>query len=158
MPLVNPAFRAGGDISPSRFVAISSAADFTVVAAGASTTVRPFGISQDGSKFPQTNDGWGSGASTVAAETGDQLTVFGLGEVCLLDVDNSGTLAAPAISPGDYLISKADGQGVKWTTNGTGGSTADAPSLIGAIALEAPIAGVGSSLIRVQVVCFYHTP
>jgi hypothetical protein len=156
MPLVNPAFRAYGNINPSSFVSIYGSADFTVQAAGAG--VRTFGIAQDGSKYPQTADGWGSGAVTYAAEDGDQLAVFGLGEVCLLDVDNSGTAAAPAISPGDYLIAKSNGQGIKWTTTATGGNTADTPSLIGAIALEAPIASSASSLIRVQVVCFSHTP
>lgn len=148
MPLVNPAFRAYGNINPSRFVSIYTSADFTVQVAGSGA--RSIGISQDGSKFPQTADGWGSGASTVAAEDGDQLTIFGLGEVCLLDVDNTSS----NITAGSFLMPKTDGsgQGVLST------SAADTPAYVGAIALEAPIAGNSSSLIRVQVVNFSHTP
>jgi hypothetical protein len=222
MPLVNPAFRAVGSISPARFVAPASTADFSVMSAGvslagcvttntsASVTVpantipngslvsgtgipagafvlygggtttlvlsaaatasgtvaltffgKPIGISQDGSKFPQTEDGWGSGATTVAAEDGDQLLVYGLGEVCLLEVDSSGTASpassAPPIVAGDWLVPNSSGKGVKFTTNGGNGIGDNLPTHVGAIALESPTTGSGSSLIRVQVVNFTVT-
>jgi len=219
MPLVNPAFRAVGSISPARFVAPAGNADFSVASAGivttgntsTSTTIsnipipngicngsqvvgsgvpagayvvsgggtasvvisaatttsltgtaltffgKPIGISQDGSKFPQTEDGWGSGATTVAAEDGDQLLVYGLGEVCLLEVDNSASSAAPAIVAGDWLVPNSLGKGVKFTTNGGNGAADNLPVHVGAIALENPTASSSSSLIRVQVVNFSFT-
>lgn len=140
MPLNNPSFRAGGSISPSRFVKIS--ADFTVIAATDAGTAL-MGIAQDGSKFPQTTDGWGSGASTVAAESGDQISIYGLGDVCLLEVDNS----TSNITFGALLSSGTAGIGVLAT------STAGL-KFVGAIALEAPPAANATALIRVQVLNF----
>jgi len=221
MPLVNPAFRAVGSISPARFVSPAGNADFSVASSGIVTTGttatstsitaipvpngicngsqvvgsgvpagtyvvsgggtasivisaatsssltgtaltfygKPIGIAQDGSKFPQTADGWGSGASTVAAEDGDQLLVYGLGEVCLLEVDSSGgaSSAAPPIVAGDWLVTNSVGQGVKFTNNSGNGAADNLPTHIGAIALEAPTSASSSSLIRVQVVNFSFT-
>lgn len=219
MPLVNPAFRAVGSISPARFVSPAGNADFSVASSGIVTTGttatstsitaipvpngicngsqvvgsgvpagayvvsgggtasivissatstsltgtaltffgKPIGISQDGSKFPQTEDGWGSGATTVAAEDGDQLLVYGLGDVCLLEVDSSASSAAPAIVAGDWLVSNSVGKGVKFTTNGGNGVADNLPIHVGAIALENPTASSSSSLIRVQVVNFSFT-
>ena len=219
MPLVNPAFRAVGSISPARFVSPAGNADFSVASSGIVTTgntststtissipvpngicngsqvvgsgisagtyvvsgggtasivisaatgtsltgtaltffAKPIGISQDGSKFPQTEDGWGSGATTVAAEDGDQLLVYGLGDVCLLEVDNSANSAAPAIVPGDWLVPNSSGKGVKFTTNGGNGIGDNVPVHVGAVALESPTTSSNNSLIRVQVVNFTVT-
>lgn len=86
MPLNNPSYRAGGDISPSRFVKFNTgsgnAADFVVVAA-AGATFPIMGVSQDGTKFPEVTDGFGAGSQTLAAASGDQVGVYGLGDVCL---------------------------------------------------------------------------
>lgn len=148
MPLNNPSYRAGGDISPSRFVKFTtgagSAADFVIVAA-AGATFPMMGISQDGSKFPHTSDGWGSGASAVAAESGDQISIYGLGDVCLLEVDNSGN----GILAGSLLSSDANGKGILST--GAAGNY-----FVGAIALERPPVSA-TALIKVQVVIFEHT-
>ena len=162
----NGAMVSGSGVPAGAYV-VSGGGTSTLTLSAATTTSltgttltfigKPIGIAQDGSKFPQTADGWGSGASTVAAEDGDQLTIFGLGEVCLLEVDNSGAPAAPAIAAGDWLVSDANGKGVKFNTNGTGGLGDNIPVHVGAIALEAPGSSTNSNLIRVQVVNFTFT-
>lgn len=150
-------WRARGNINPSRFVKIDTASDFGVLQCGAGE--RTIGIVPDGTKYPVVDAGFGSGASTVHAESGDPVRVYTSGEECLLEVNNAGTGAAPAISPGDFLISDANGRGIKWTTNnGSGGQTADTPSFIGAVALEAPSSGLSVAVIRVMVAYFSHTP
>ena len=140
MPLNNPSFRAGGDILPSRFVRIS--ADFTVIAA-INATFFPIGISQDGTKFPEATDGFGAGAQTIAAASGDQIRVFGASDTCLLEVDNTGS----NITFGTLLSAGAAGIGVLATNTA-------AVDFVGAIALEAPPAGLANALIRVQVTQF----
>jgi len=137
MPLNNPSFRAGGDIMPSRFVRIS--ADFTVIAA-INATFFPIGVSQDGTKFPEATDGFGAGAQTIAAASGDQVRVYGSGDVCLLEVNNAGS----TIVAGDRLSSTAAGVGVI-------AATAPGINFVGAIALETPPA-IDGALIRVQVI------
>lgn len=142
MPLNNPSFRAGGNILPSRFVRIS--ADFTVIAA-INATFFPIGISQDGTKFPEATDGFGSGTQTIAAESGDQVRIYGASDTCLLEVDNTGG----GITFGTLLSAGAAGIGV---------ASSDSASLdfVGAIALEAPPA-VANALIRVQVMQFVRS-
>jgi len=150
-------FQAKGNINPSRFVKIHTSSDFGVVQSGAGE--RTFGIVGDSTKYPQVASGFGSGANAYHAESGDPVRVYAQGEECLLEVNNAGTGAAPAISPGDFLISDENGRGIKWTTNnGSGGQTADTPSYVGAVALEAPTSSASVAVIRVMVAYFSHTP
>jgi len=89
--------KAGGDINPSRFV--TGNGSYTVVEANAADQ-KIVGISQEGTKVaPQT------GASTLAAEDGDQLRIFTAGDICLLEMDASGCTAW------DYLKPDNDGKG-----------------------------------------------
>jgi len=147
-------FMANGNISASRFVKIDSTADFKVIQCSASTD-RAIGVSTDATKYPQVDSGFGSGANAYVAEAGDRFRVYCPGEICLLEVVNSGTVPAPAISPGDLLIPDTNGRGIKWTTNASGGTSGGAlhgyVSQIGAIALEAPSSGLAVAVIRVMV-------
>ena len=102
MSAVQPRFTSSGNISPSRFVAISG--DSTAAQAGAG--VRTIGISQEGQKKPPL-----PGETNVyCAEAGDPFEVFGIGQECLLEL--GGTVTA-----GDPLKSDANGKGV--TASGT---------------------------------------
>lgn len=118
----NPGWVAGGDIRPSRFVKVSTAADHTVLEADANEAV--IGISHE-----STQDAPISGASANAAESGDQLTVYGIGRSCLLKIGSGGC------TRGDELKSDADGQGVTRATTGT------TLQHVGAIALESASEG-----------------
>lgn len=97
-------FIAGGDINPARFVSLATTANQTVNESnGGDTTV--IGISTEAAKAaPQT------GASTLAAESGDQVRVHMMGENCLLVIGAGGCTA------GDLLVPDADGKGVTATT------------------------------------------
>lgn len=110
---------AGGDINPSRFVRISTAANKTVLEADAGS--RTYGISQEGTQdTPLPN------ASTLAAAAGDQLRLYKRGEIALLEIGSGGCTA------GDALKSDGDGKGVTTTTNN---------DWVGAEALETAAAG-----------------
>jgi hypothetical protein len=128
----SPNFVAGGNILPSRFVKQSGA--YTVVQAGAATD-DIVGISQDGTRHPPgtaSDDG-------NAANTNDQIRVFGVGEICKLT-------AGAAVTTGNYLKSDASARGIPVTQ-------AEVTNVgVGAIALE-DAAGAGE-VIRVQVVLF----
>ena len=144
MPLNNPSFRAGDTILPSRFVTmfptgILTAADYTVFPSVATTSFI-LGVSQDGTKFPEATDGFGAGAQTIAAAVGDQIRVYGSGDVCLLEVNNAGS----TITAGTLLTATTAGVGVVVAT-GAG------IKFVGAVALETPPA-IDGALIRVQVV------
>jgi hypothetical protein len=102
-------FLAGGNISPRRFV-VQNTDDFTVVQSDATPGKPPAGVSQPGVQgAPGTpfDDGY-------AANDGDHVLVWGLGEQCDLDVgDNSG-------NPGTFLKPDANGRGVafEWDSSG----------------------------------------
>lgn len=126
-----PGMIAGGDIYPSRFVMVNTAADRSVV--GCTAGYRPFAISSAKGKWAITNpQGLLGGSSSTtpdkAAESGDNIELFGLGDLCLLEC--GGTVAA-----GDLL--EAAG-----TTTGIGrGITSSATRNFGAIALAAGTVG-----------------
>lgn len=138
--LVNPAFRAGGTINTSRFVKIDTTAgkDFQAVQASAASDGL-IGVSQDGSKRVPGVNSLTAGDVEIAAEAGDAIQIYGLGDVCLLDV---GTAAN--ISAGAELTADSDGKAV----------AATAGQYVGAIALENASKSTSSvgNLVRVQVV------
>lgn len=142
MPLNNPAFRAGGTIYPSRFVVISSGADFTVTQAVAAS--QPFGISQDGSKLAPGVQAL-TASDLYAAQSGDPIQVYGIGDVCLLEVGTAADITA-----GTRLSPDADGKGI---ANATG-------KWVGAIALEGASKSTASvfNLVTVQVLSPYLAP
>jgi hypothetical protein len=133
-----PNFIAGGDIYPSRFVMASTAADNTAL--GCTAGFAPIGISQVGSKVPITNpQGQLGGSSSVspdkAAESGDQIQIFGLGDICWLECGGT-------VTRGDLL------EAAGTTTNIGRGITSNVYRNYGAEALES---GTVGQLIRVQI-------
>jgi hypothetical protein len=102
-----PLLEAGGDIGVSVFVKLSTSAGHTALAAGANEQV--IGISQVGPKEPPGL----SGASALAAAAGDQLQIFGLGDICLLKAGSGGWTA------GDNLKAGTAGVGVVAASTGT---------------------------------------
>ncbi len=126
-----PSFVAGGTISPAVFVKIDTtagaASDHTVIQATAGSKIH--GISQEGMKRAP---GLPGSDTTIAAEVGNTLRVYGLGDECLLTLGGT-------ITHGDYL--KSDGSGF--------GVVASSTDEIGAVALESGASGVK---IRVQIV------
>jgi hypothetical protein len=123
-----PVFRAGGTIAPMRFVAIDATADHQVVQAGA--TGKPIGISQVGMKR---TPGLAGSDTNIAAEAGDAIAVFTLG-------DDVPLVAGAAVVRGNMLKPDADGKGIP---------TAVAADNAGAVALES--AGAADVIIRVQI-------
>lgn len=121
-------FRAGGTIQPSTFVKLSTSADNTVLAAGSGDL--PIGIATPSAKlvpaFSQTGE---------AADSGDSVTVFGLGEVCLLLAGSGG------LTHGDLVKSDSNGAGI----------TASGGDKVGAFCLSNASAG---NFARVQVAIF----
>lgn len=122
-----PNFRAGGNINPSSFVKVDTSADNQCLQAGAGE--HAIAISQAGTK-----DAPGiTGATAYAAQSGDNIEVFGQGELCNLLAGTGGFVR------GDFLKSDANGAGVTTTSSG---------DFVGAYALESAAAG---TLGRVQV-------
>lgn len=102
MPNTTPAFRAGGNILCNRFVSIDrstpTGTDFVVTQSVAAS--RPIGVSQDGSKRSPGVQSVTIADSLIAAEAGDPISIYGLGDVCNITVGeaaaiNAGTLLAP---------------------------------------------------------------
>lgn len=108
---------AGGDISPARFVYVSAA--FTVSQCTAITQT-PIGVATEATKDPPGL----TGASALAAEAGDQISVWPIGQMCKVS-------AGAAFSAGALLSTAADGQAI--TATGTG-------TVVAAIAFEAATA------------------
>ena len=116
---------ATGDIRPSRFVSMSTAADFTVAESNAGDWV--LGVSQMG-----TRDAPGlSGAGTDAAQPGENLHIFTNGQTACLECGTTITRA-------DILKPDGDGKAIIGTTG----------VYYGAQALES---GVSGDLIQVIV-------
>lgn len=133
---VSPQLVSGGNISPATFVKLSASADNTALQAGANEAV--IGISQPGTK-----DAPGlTGASAYAAEAGDNMQIFGLGDICLLKAGSGG------YTRGDRLKSDASGNGVPIAESGVAQN-------VGAIALESAAA---SEYGRVQIVILSVDP
>ena len=135
MPLNNPAFRAGDKIAPSTFVTISGTGDHVALQGKATSTEHIIGISQDGSKLAPI-----PGFDTsYAADAGDPIQIYGLGDVCLLAVGTAADIKA-----GELLGPDANGAGIK----------SAAGKNVGAIALEAASKTTDTkapNLVRVQV-------
>lgn len=110
----SPQLIAGGNILPASFVKVSTAADTTALQAGAGE--KTIGIVN---KYPRTRPNIDS-ATAYHAIAGDDIELFGLGDICLLKIGTGGC------TRGDYLKSDASGSGV---TAGTG-------EFAGAIALQ----------------------
>lgn len=104
MPLYNPAFIAGGDIKPARFVRITG--EFTISQCSAST--QPIiGVSQEGTfSPPNLATLLGGTESGLAASEGQSLKVFGLGDVCMIFAGTGGVTA------GTKVKSDSDGKAV----------------------------------------------
>ncbi len=114
-------FRASANISPSRFVKVSGAK--TVAQTGANEEI--LGVAQEGSNKAPLQDL----VSTVyAAETGQSLSVYSEGELCLVE-------AGGTINAGNLLESDANGKAVAATLTGT------TIRNYGAVALEGGAAG-----------------
>lgn len=115
--------RATGNISPSRFVKLVTAAD-SVGQSGTNEAI--YGISQE---FPRAAPV--EGASAYAAAAGEELMVYTAGddEGCLLEIGSGG------ITLGVMLTSDTDGKGIALA------STAATLFNVGAIALETGSAG-----------------
>ncbi len=128
-----PAFIASGTIQPSTFVTIDPNNDLSVLQCGANGQV--IGIAQVGDNFPP---GVGTG-NQQAAVAGEQIQIFSVGDVCLLQTGTASGLTRGAFVKSDFL-----GNGVAGTADG---------SQVGAVALESCNAG---EQCLVQVVIFVH--
>ena len=129
MPFEYHSMVSGGDVRPSRFIKVSTAADYTCLEADANEAV--IGISTNA-----TRDAPIPNADTDAAEAGDDLHYHPIGSVCQLEL-------AGTVTRGDEIKSDADGKGVVRATTGT------TLQNFGAIALES---GVSGEFIQVLVV------
>jgi len=99
------AVKAGGDINPSRFV-IGGAADHTVLEGTAAAT-NVVGVSGEGTQdAPQT------GASALAAESGDHFQMHPFGDEALIETGG-------VVVRWTYGASDADGKAVTATTGQT---------------------------------------
>ena len=103
-----PKFRANGTIAPAVFVKIDTTADNMVVQATAGSKIS--GVSQEGMKR---TPGLPGSDTTIAAVAGDEIDVFGPGDVCMLT-------AGAAVVRGDYLKSDANGLALPTTVGGGG--------------------------------------
>lgn len=104
---VVPQLIAGGNISPSTFVKVSTAANKTCLQAGANERV--VGVSQVGVKDPPGV----SGASAYAAVAGDTVQLFGKDDICPVLVGSGG------VTRGANVKSDASGAAVLSATTGT---------------------------------------
>ena len=128
----SPSLIAGGNISPSTFVKLSTSADNTGLQAGANDP--PIGISGVGTKQPPGV----TGSDAYHAHSGEAIELFGCGDICLLLAGSGG------FTRGDRLKSDASGAGVTEASSG-------AIQNVGAIALESTTSGAYG---RVQVLFF----
>lgn len=103
-----PRLRAGGNITTASFVKVSTAAPHTCLQAGANEEV--IGISQEGTKYPQGLQGL---SNTYAAESGDGIQLFGLGDICRIRAGSGG------FTKGLNLKSDTNGDAVPVATTGT---------------------------------------
>jgi hypothetical protein len=97
-----PSFKAGGNISPCRFVKITGAMTVSQCVAGE----RGVGVSQEGLKDVPIP---GNNSSGFAAVATDPVGVFVAGEMALVEV-------AAATTAGQYLKSDVNGRGTPTST------------------------------------------
>lgn len=133
-----PNLIAGGSIHPSRFVTIDTGHNDTCAVATANAKI--IGITMEGTNYPPLSD---LSLDGHAADEGDYVKLYGLGDVCLLE-------AGDVITAGDRLKSDSTGRGVPIATTGT------TIQHIGAIALEA--AAAAGAMIRVLIVMYSERP
>ncbi len=107
MPNTPPNLMANGNIYPCRFVKLDTSADFKVIQATANSDI--LGVSQEGSNYPPLSD---LSVSAYAAQAGQNIRLFGDGDVCLVT-------AGGVITRGDKLKSDANGKAVSIATTGT---------------------------------------
>lgn len=136
MPFESIPMIAGGDIRPSRFVKISTAADNTVLEADANE--KCFGIATEA-----TQDAPLAGADGDAAEATDQVMIHPPGSMCQLTIGSAG------VTRGDRIKSDSDGKGVVCAVVGTTNQE------IGAEALESALE---NELCWVRVVSYPYMP
>jgi hypothetical protein len=122
-------FRANGTIGPSKYITPDTTADNMVLQATAGQA--PIGISQIGMKRAP---GLPGSDVTIAAQVGDVVMVYALGDVTELVLGTGGC------TRGDFLKSDANGAGVTATVVGT--------DEVGARALQSGTAG---QLVLVQI-------
>lgn len=127
----SPNFVATGNINVCRFVKLDTSADNSVAQAGSNDI--PIGISPEYGREPNLP----SVSTIYAAQAGDAVAIYGLGEEPLLELGGS-------VTRGDRLISDSNGKGVTASFSGTNQN-------VGAIALSS---GASGERIRVQVVNF----
>ena len=122
---------AGGDIYPSRFVKLSTAADYTLLQAGANERV--FGVATNATK-----DAPLSGASSLAAAATYPVATNPVGSIALVEVGSGG------ITRGDMVKSDSNGKAV------TAASTGTTVQWIGGEALESAAAGEFAKILVVN--------
>ena len=106
-----PQLQAGGTIYPSCFVKGSAAADNTCLNAATANDTCPY-ISQVGTKYPP---GSGLGLSPgQAADAGDDIQLYGTGDVCLIYVGSGA-----GVTHNDLLRTDSSGHAVTVTAAGT---------------------------------------
>src|SRR5574343_445893 len=129
MPLQAPNLIAGsGGIYPSRFVQLDSSNDFTVIQATAGSQI--LGVSQEGTNYAPLSN---LSVSGYAAAEGENIKIYGDGDICLVQ-------CAEAVTRGDLL--ESDGNGKAAPVDGSG------QEYIGGIALQS---GSTNEFIYIQV-------
>jgi len=124
--MAEPNFIANGTIQPSRFVVPDTSVNKAVdQASGNSAFI--IGVSQEWSKLAPI-----PGASSEAADQGDPIKVYTIGDICLLQSTTAGWTA------GDRLTSDANGNGL----------TASGTNYYGAVALTT-VSGAGLGQVQV---------
>lgn len=98
-------FRASGNILPCRFVKVSGAK--TVAQAGDNEEI--IGVAFEGTQKPPLAD---LVSTAYAAETGQSVAVYSVGEICLVE-------AGGAVSAGGLVRSDSQGRAVAVETTGT---------------------------------------
>lgn len=119
---------AGGNINPAVFLKSSTAADFTVLQAGAGE--RPIGVSARGAIDAQIQ----ASSSLLVGIAGRAVGAYMMGQRTLLTIGSGG------VTRGDLLKSDANGFGI---------TTVTANDLIGAIALESASSGEMAEVLLV---------
>lgn len=136
MPNTPPNLVAGGNIYPCRFVKLSTSYDMTALQAGDNEDA--IGVSQEGTNYPPLSDITVSG---YAASSGQNMRMFGLGDVCLVE-------AGDVIVRGAKLKSDTNGKAVTIASTGT------TVQKVCAIALQSAAAAGEKILCQVRFECF----
>ncbi len=110
MPTVNPTYIAGTTINPCRIVTMTPAiADTHTTTPTAAFTVWP-ALSGDDEPVGISQEGTSDWQSTDAAGAGEQIRIFGPGEVCLLELGANTTV-------GQYVMATTGGKGTPVTAD-----------------------------------------